>query len=89
MIAVLFRVEPLAVTTALQSASEKLDAAEGELVLDFCSVKRLTPGDLKALQELADAASSRGIRIALRSVNVDVYKVLKLVKLTPHLSFLT
>ena len=88
MIAVLLRIDGQSVAGALQAAREKLDAAEGELVLDFSSVKRIAPGELRALEQLADLASDKGIKIALRSVNVHVYKVLKLMKLAAHFSFL-
>jgi anti-anti-sigma regulatory factor len=88
MITVLRRIDGQSVAGALQEAREKLDAAEGEVVLDFSSVRRIASAELKALEQLADLASAKGIKIALRNVNVDLYKVLKLVKLAPHFSFL-
>jgi hypothetical protein len=39
------------------------------------------------MEELAQLASEKNVKVALRSVNVDVYKVLKLVKLTRRFSF--
>jgi hypothetical protein len=36
---------------------------------------------------LAGAADEKAVKVALRGVHVDVYKVLKLVKLTPRFSF--
>ena len=71
----------------LQQACEKLDGAEGELVLDFSSVVRMDPGAINALDDLAVAAGQKGVKVVLHAVNVDVYKVLKLVKLTSRLSF--
>ena len=72
---------------ALQDACEKFDAADGELVLDFSSVRRIDALALKALEELAAAADDKFVKIALRGVNIDIYKVLKLVKFTPRFSF--
>jgi len=40
-----------------------------------------------AIDELAQKADEKSVRVVLRGVNVDVYKVLKLVRLTPRLSF--
>jgi len=71
----------------LQQACEKLDGAEGELVLDFSSIVRMDPAAINALDDLALAADQKGVKVALRGVNVDVYKVLKLVKMTPRFSF--
>jgi anti-anti-sigma regulatory factor len=42
---------------------------------------------VQALEELADRADEKGIKVALRGVNVDVYKVLKLVKLSSRFAF--
>ena len=72
---------------ALQQASEKLDSAEGELILDFSSVRRIDLGGLAAIEKLASQVEGKSLKVVLRGVNVDVYKVLKLVKLTPRFSF--
>ncbi len=73
---------------ALQGVGAKLDNADGELVLDFSSVHRLDPAALKAMEELAGLADEKAVKLALRGVDVDIYKVLKLVKLAPRFSFL-
>ena len=75
------------VVQALQEAGEKLDIAEGEVMLDFSSVLRIDVSGLMALEQFAGRADHKGVRVALRGVNVSVYKVLKLVKLTSRLSF--
>ena len=75
------------VVQGLEQAREKLDLAEGELVLDFSSVTRLDPSAVNALRQFADLADTRNVKLILRAVNVDIYKVLKLVKLTPRFSF--
>jgi len=72
----------------LQEAMERLDTAGREVVLDFSSVQRIDPGALSAMEKLADRADDKSVKVALRGVNVDVYKVLKLLKLTARFSFL-
>jgi anti-anti-sigma regulatory factor len=73
---------------ALQEAAERLDGAAGELILDFVSVPRIDSSALRAIERLASIADTKAVKVALRGVNVDVYKVLKLVKLTSRFSFM-
>jgi hypothetical protein len=40
------------------------------------------------MEKLAGVADDKAVKVVLRGVNVDVYKVLKLVNLTPRFSFL-
>lgn len=87
MIAVWLKIDEDRVVQALHEAGEKLDRAEGEIVLDFSSVRRIDPSALKALEEFAGIADDKGVKVALRGVNVDVYKVLTLVKLVSRFSF--
>lgn len=89
MIAVWIKIDGEAVASALQEAHGKLDSAEGELVLDFSSVRQMDPKAVRALEEFAGLADDKSVKVALRGVNVDVYKVLKLVKLTPRFGFLS
>ena len=77
------------VAQALQDSRERLDGADGEVVLDFGLVRRIDPAALRALEELAAGADAREIKIRLRGVSPDVYTVMKLVKLAPRFSFLT
>jgi anti-anti-sigma regulatory factor len=77
------------VVRALQEAQEKLDRVGGEVVLDFSFVHRVDASTLRAMENLAGAADDKGAKIVLRSVNVDVYKVLKLVKLATRFAFLS
>jgi len=86
-IATWLKIDGERVAYALEKACQKLDNADGELVLDFSSVSRIDPAAVKALDELAAAADEKNVTVVLRSVNIDVYKVLKLVKLTPRFSF--
>ncbi len=89
MTAVLLKIDVERIVPALRSAREKLDSAEGELVLDFSGVRRIETGALQELEQLAAAAEIKSVKLALRGVSVDVYKVLKLVKLAQRFSFLT
>ena len=88
-IAVMFKIDGEGVAPALQQAGEKLDKANGQMVLDFSTVRRVDPAALSAIAELAAVADARGVKLALRGVNIGVYKVLKLAKLAPRFSFLS
>jgi anti-anti-sigma regulatory factor len=87
MIAVFLKIDEERIVQALQEAAEKLDSAEGEVVLDFSSVDRIDASALRGMEELAGIADDKGVKVALRGVNVAVYKVLKLVKLASRFSF--
>jgi anti-anti-sigma regulatory factor len=73
---------------SLVQARKKLDATEGEMILDFSRVWRIDSEALRAILDLAGAAESKKIKLILRGVNVDVYKVLKLMKLASQFSYL-
>ena|SRR5271157_3312410 len=76
------------VVQALQEARERLESAEGDLFLDFSSVRRIDPRALRTMEKLAGVADDKAVKVVLRGVNVDVYKVLKLARLAPRFSFL-
>ena len=88
MIAVWLKIDGENVTETLQEACEKLDSADGEVVLDFSSVRRIDPSALTAMEKLAGAADDKDVKVVLRGVNVEVYKVLKLMKVASRFSFL-
>jgi len=73
--------------TALHEVLERLDGAEGEVILDFSSVHRIEPGALRVLEVIAGKAADKRIPVVLGGVSVAVYKVLKLAKLAPRFSF--
>lgn len=75
------------VAQALQQTQEKLNGAEGQVLLDFSAVKRIDPSGLNAIEDFANATEQKSVKVALRGVNVDVYKVLKLARLTARFSF--
>jgi anti-anti-sigma regulatory factor len=86
--AVWVKVDPERMVQVLKKdAVEKLAGAE-DVVLDFSSVLRIDASAVDALEDLARLAGDRSANVALLGVNLDVYKVLKLVKLTPRFSFL-
>jgi anti-anti-sigma regulatory factor len=87
MTAVFLNIDDQRVVPALQEAGEKLDSTQGETVLDFSSVRRIDSSALRALEEFARLADEKAVKVVLRGVNVDVYKVLKLMKLTRRFSF--
>jgi anti-anti-sigma regulatory factor len=72
---------------ALQDAVEKLDGTGDEAVVNFSAVWRLDPTALRAMEEFVGVADEKGVKVVLRGVSVDVYKVLKLTKLASRFSF--
>ena len=58
-----------------------------EVVLDLSPVARVTTGSIEALERLAGAAETRGVKVTLSGVNVDVYRALKIARLAPRFSF--
>ena len=86
-IAVWVKIDGERVADALQETCEKLDSAQGEVALDFSSVSRINPAALRELANVADRADEKAVKVVLRGVNVNVYKVLKLARLAPRFSF--
>ena len=87
MTAVVVNIDEERVVLALQEAGENLDSTRGEAVLDFSAVRRIDSSSLRGLEEFVRIADEKAVKVVLRGVNVDVYKVLKLVKLTGRFSF--
>ena len=87
MTPVFLKVDETRLVPTLQEAGENLDGTEGEVALDFSSVLRIDGIVLRAMEEFARIAEGKNVKVALRGVNADVYKVLKLVKLTRRFSF--
>jgi anti-anti-sigma regulatory factor len=86
-IAVWLKIDEEHVVQALQEAGETLDSAGGEVLLDFSSVRRIVPNVLRVMEEFVGIADNKGVKVVLRGVNVDVYRVFKLVKLASRFSF--
>jgi len=72
---------------SLREAREELNGAEGEVLLDFSAVQRIDPAGLYAVEDFANAADQKSVKVVLRGVNVGVYKVLKLARLTARFRF--
>jgi anti-anti-sigma regulatory factor len=89
VIALQHKIDGERVAPSLDEAREKLDNAEGEMILDFSSVCRIDAGALRAMEELAAGAQGKGVKLVLRGASIDVYRVLKLMKLAQRFSFLT
>ena len=87
MTPVCLKIDAARAVEALQEVPDKLDGAGSEMTLDFSSVCRIDPPTLRALEELADAADKKAVTVSLRGVSVDIYKVLKLMKLSNRFSF--
>ena len=51
-------------------------------------MRRIDPNALTEMEELASLADEKGVKVVLRGVNVDIYEVLKLMKLTSRFSFM-
>jgi anti-anti-sigma regulatory factor len=86
-VSVLLKVNRQPVAVALQEAREKLESGSAKVILDFSGVERIEPSALNALQEVADLGDAKGVKLALRNVNVDIYKALKLLRLAARFSY--
>jgi ABC-type transporter Mla MlaB component len=75
------------VAKALGDLRGRLADYEGEVTLDFSGVRRVDPSGLRAIEDLAAAAEAKSVKVSLQGVNVGVYKVLKLARLTVRFSF--
>ena len=86
-IAEFFKIDGDRVAECIHEAYMQLDPARDQTTLDFSSVLRISPKDLRAMEELVERADNQSVKVVLCGVNVDIYKVLKLVKLTARFSF--
>jgi anti-anti-sigma regulatory factor len=75
------------VLQGLQAARETLDTAQRDVVLDFSAVRRIDPNALRAMEKLAGFADGKAVKVVLRGVSVEIYKVLKLMRLTSRFLF--
>jgi anti-anti-sigma regulatory factor len=73
----------------IQEAIEKVKSGESQVVLDFSSVTRIDENVVGAMEELAGLADGKSVNVVLRAVNTDIYRVLKLLKLTQRFTFVT
>ena len=81
-------VDPKCVVDTLKGeVTQQLSGAPAELVVDFSGVARIDSAAVRALDELAVEAQARSVRLVLEGVGTDVYKVLKLLKMTERFRF--
>jgi anti-anti-sigma regulatory factor len=73
---------------AMDRTAAQLETGGDELILDFASVRRIDSAGLRAMENLIRAAEEKAVKVCLRGVDVSVYKVLKLMKLAPRVSFM-
>ena len=52
-------------------------------------VAAIRAGQVGSVEELIDRAENQSVKVVLHGVNVDIYKVLKLIKLAARFSFAT
>ena len=71
----------------IEDAVQKINGGEQEVMLDFSDVARIDGNVVRTLEELAGLAEKRSVKVVLRSVNVDIYRVLKELKLTERFTF--
>jgi anti-anti-sigma regulatory factor len=83
----LIKAEEGRIAAALHEWAMRIDSVGGEIVLDFSCVPRIDASDLRAIGEFAKLADANGVKVSVRGVNVDVYKVLKLADLAQRFSF--
>ena len=84
--ALCLKIDRNTVMADLLKAEESLEGRQ-ELALDFSGVSRIDSAGLEALQSFAHTAEDKKAKVALRGVNISVYKALKLARLTPRFSF--
>ena len=88
LIAMFLNIDQNRIALALNEAGQQLNGSEGEVVLDFSSVRRVDSAALQAMEEFAGIADEKAIKVVLRNVDVNVYRVLKLMKVARRFTFL-
>ena len=74
---------------SIRTTRKKLNGTQVETVLDFGSLSRIDPSVLREMEDLANHADERTDKVSLLHVNVEIYKVLKLAKLSARFNFRT
>lgn len=76
------------VAETLKEVRDSLPANGGEVLLDFFFVQTLDPAGIERLEELSATSQLLKVKVILRGVNVELYKVLKLSDLTDKFLFI-
>jgi anti-anti-sigma regulatory factor len=82
------RVDEERLIGSLQQLSADLKGTD-EVILDFSPVRRIDRAALDALTEFVDVADDKTVNVVLSGINVDVYRVLKLARLTQRFSMVS
>ena len=67
--------------------SGRIEVDESRTVVDFSHVERLDSNSLASVRDLAKRAGDSESKVIVRGMSVEVYKALKLAKLTSGFSF--
>lgn len=67
--------------------SGRIEVDESQTVVDFSHVERLDSNSLASVRDLAKRAGDSESKVIVRGLSVEVYKALKLAKLTSGFSF--
>jgi anti-anti-sigma regulatory factor len=79
----------MAMLSEITDALARLDDVGGELVVDLSTVRRIDASGVQGLAELAGKARDKSVKVVLRGVSAEVYKVLKLLKMETQFCLLT
>ena len=82
-----FKVNEKHTSQDLQADVNSIDRGDSELVIDCSELARLDTRAIATLEALSKKADEHRVKVVLHGVNVDVYKVLRLIKLAPRFSF--
>jgi anti-anti-sigma regulatory factor len=85
-VAILVSLEDGALAAELEKAIATLENGEREVVLDFSSVHRLSAGEVHAIDGFTRTAEDKGVKVRVRGLGVDLYRALKLARLSSRLS---
>jgi anti-anti-sigma regulatory factor len=87
MIAVFLKIDEQSLVASLEKLAEQMDVDKLELALDFSAVHRVDSRGSRAIAEFARKTEENNIKVVLRGINIDLYKTMKLMRLTRHFSF--
>ena len=83
------KIDDANVAQSFAEAQQKLSGSGGEQVLDMSAVRRIDTNGMAALGKLVAAAEEKKVKLVLRGVNIDIYRVLKLTRVAERLSFIS
>ncbi len=87
-VSVMLKVDNHDVVRTLRQSCEQLKSGDGQLIVDFSALRRIDPQVLSAMRDLTARAEANSVKLTLRGVNIEVYKVLTLLKLASRFSYL-